>query len=280
MTAVKRTSKDRRSPRFGFGRFILYALSVPFGIAALASLVGGSPLGLLVNGAAFGLVAVGARLTGQGIAAQQVYDARTIASPPRLPMKLFGALAVSAGAGVGAWYSGSYGPFAALGFFGAALVGHVLFFGPDPRKAKGEVGGHGFTPAEVAAAVDEARAKIEAIKKTGRRIKVREFTARLNRICDIAGSIVTNIEQDPGDLRRARKFLNIYLDSARQVTEKYAKTHENIDDAKLEHNFRDLLVNMENAFEDHRERLLRNDKLDLDVEMEVLSDQLRREGII
>lgn len=279
MTATKRNRNAPRSRVSKARSLLIYVFSVPLVVASIGALMRGSFLDMLANMGGLALVVLAARATSQGLEAEAVYDARKIARPPRLPMKLAGGLCLAAASGLVAGISAGHGLIPALGFAAATLVGHTLFFGFDPRKTKGQVGGHGFTPDEVAEAVDEALAKIAAIQEAARRIKVREFNARLGRICDIARRVVSNIEEDPADLRRARKFLNIYLNSAGQVTEKYAINHQRADDAELEHNFRTLLVNMENAFEDQHEKLLRNDKLDLDVEIEVLSDQLRREGI-
>ncbi|MEM8915526.1 MAG: 5-bromo-4-chloroindolyl phosphate hydrolysis family protein [Pseudomonadota bacterium] len=280
MTAVRRTSKDRAGGALGYRGLFLFVLAVPFAVATFNALRSGQTMGMVFFGLGLALMLASAQATRKGLQAEKAYDDRPIAQPPSLPMKGFGGLAAAGAVGLTAWLATGLDIVAAAALAVAALVGHTLAYGLDPRKSKGEIAGHGFTPDEVAEAVDEALGKIDAIEKSARSIKVREFTARLNSICGIARSVVTNIEKDPGDLRRARRFLNIYLDSARQVTEKYAKTHKDLDDAELEHNFRDLLVNMENAFEEQRDRLLRNDKLDLDVEIEVLSDQLRREGII
>jgi hypothetical protein len=37
-----------------------------------------------------------------------------------------------------------------------------------------------------------------------------------------AGKVLHLVEEDPRDFRHARKFLNVYLDSAKTVTENYA----------------------------------------------------------
>ena len=47
----------------------------------------------------------------------------------------------------------------------------------------------------------------------------------------------------------------------------------------METNFRKVLVTIEEVFEQQRKRLLENDVMDLDVQIEVLATQLRNEGI-
>lgn len=88
------------------------------------------------------------------------------------------------------------------------------------------------------------------------------------------------LEQDPRDLRRARKFLNVYLDGARQVTQGYAKTHGRMTTPELEDSFRRVLTTIEEVFAEQQQKLLEADVTDLDVQIEVLTTQLKREGVV
>jgi hypothetical protein len=81
-------------------------------------------------------------------------------------------------------------------------------------------------------------------------------------------------------LRRARKFLNVYLDGAQKVTEGYAKTHARVAAPDLDDNFRRVLVTIEEVFQEQQQKLLETDITDLDVQIEVLATQLKREGVI
>ena len=93
--------------------------------------------------------------------------------------------------------------------------------------------------------------------------------------------IITLIENDPSDLPRARKFLKVYLDGTRRVTESYAKTHRNeATTVELDSNFSNVLNSIESTFDEQHEKLKKQDQFDLDVNIEVLETQLKREGII
>ena len=87
------------------------------------------------------------------------------------------------------------------------------------------------------------------------------------------------VEENPRDLRRARKFLNVYLTGAQRVSEGYARTHRRAGSEELESDFRDVLSTIENVFEEQRRKLLAKDALDVDVQIEVLARQLEREGV-
>jgi 5-bromo-4-chloroindolyl phosphate hydrolysis protein len=83
-------------------------------------------------------------------------------------------------------------------------------------------GSHGYTADEIAATITEAETQISGIEQANKQITNRLFNQRIRIICDQARSIVDMLEDDPGDIRRARKFLNIYLDGALKVTTGYA----------------------------------------------------------
>ena len=47
-----------------------------------------------------------------------------------------------------------------------------------------------------------------------------------------------------------------------------------------EENFRNVLVTIEDTFEEQQRKLLEKDMMDLDVKIEVLTTQLKNEGVI
>jgi len=113
----------------------------------------------------------------------------------------------------------------------------------------------------------------------GRDLASIEFKQRLGSIIASIETILKLIEESPRDIRRARKFLKVYLEGAQRITDQYARTHGHVQSAELEHNFRTLLVDMENTCNEQHQKLLQNDLLDLDVQIEVLSTRLRQEGV-
>ncbi len=125
----------------------------------------------------------------------------------------------------------------------------------------------------------QAYGRLRGIEAAARDIAVPEFGERLARIIDIGRGILQEIERDPRDASRARKFLNIYLDSAERVTTEYARTHRQLRSRPLEQNFRQLLVDMESTFDQQHTKLIEKDLTSLDVEIEVLNARLKREGV-
>ncbi len=83
----------------------------------------------------------------------------------------------------------------------------------------------------------------------------------------------------PRDLFRARQFLHVYLAGAERVASRYARTPLLVRIDVLATNFRNVLVQIESFFEEQRKRLVNDEVLDLDVQIDVLRKQLEREGI-
>lgn len=132
---------------------------------------------------------------------------------------------------------------------------------------------------EVRQTLAESAGKIRRIRQAGSRIGDDEFENRIERICKVADAILIEIEANPPDIGKARKFLGVYLDSVMQVTEGYAKTHGRIESGPLTQNFCDLLETIEDSFLEQQQKLFQDDLFDLDVKIEVLNAQLKREGI-
>jgi 5-bromo-4-chloroindolyl phosphate hydrolysis protein len=270
----------RRAQDWSPRGLLLYGLALPLFPAFAISLVRADLRMLAVEAGALFLLLYGAALARGGLRQELAYRRRRVARAPKLPKKALGACLVAAGVFVCAFLGWSQSLPVSLGLAAASLAGFFLSYGFDPRRAKSvATGPYGFTPEEVLGALEEANAAIERIEAALRRIRQPELSRRLRRIAELARGIVGLIEEDPRSLRRARKFLRVYLSGARQVAEGYARTHRLRQSAELEASFRNVLVTIEDVFQEQRERLLDVDAVDLDVQIEVLAAQLEREGV-
>jgi 5-bromo-4-chloroindolyl phosphate hydrolysis protein len=259
---------------------LMFLLPLPVLIAAIVSLARGNLGGLFDNTVCYGLFLAGALLLRRGLRSEAEYDRRRVAKAP-WPLKTIGSGVIALATGITAW-SGAHHPPVMAGAFGlVALLGCYLSYGFDPRAAKRFTDRDGVdTTDRVLEALTQAEASIAAIEQTTRSIRNAELNSRLRRIVAQARQILTMLEEDPRDLRRARKFLNVYLDGAKQVTEGYAKTHGRVTAPELEDNFRRVLVTIEEVFTEQQQKLLETDVTDLDVQIEVLTTQLKREGVV
>ena len=266
-----------KAPRWSPRGYLLYFLALPLVPAALIALLRGNVEILLAELGAIALLNGGAWLVRQGI--KRDFDVR-----PRFgrtaPFKTVGYFATVAGVFVvSSLLVGQSIIFAAVV---AALAGFgcVLAYGADaPGQRLVVAPGADYTAAEASAMLTEAEKRVDGLERVARSIRDGEITTRLRRIAELARAILADLAQDPRDLRRARRFLNVYLDGALRVSETYVRTHAQASSDELEDRFRKVLVTIEQVFGEQQQKLLANDVLDLDVQIDVLKTQLEREGV-
>ncbi len=259
---------------------LLFLLPLPVLIAALLALGKSNFFGFIANAGGYALYLAGALLVRRGLRNAQDYERRKIAHAP-YPFKTLGAGLVAAATGCTAFLAAGYSLPIAACFGLGALLGCYLVYGFDPRAEKQATDAYGMdTTVQVVQALDSAERTIAAIDQAKREIRNPELSARLKRIIELAQQITSVIEENPQDFRRARKFLNVYLEGAQQVTAGYARTHQRAQSQELEDNFRRVLMTIEDVFQEQHQKLLEHDLMDLDVQIEVLATQLKREGVV
>lgn len=231
---------------------------------------------------AMALLYLGSRFVARGAEGEAANEGRTLTVSPA-PWKLMGAIAT----GVAAFLV-SLGPahdnIAMAMLFGViAGAGCVLAYGLDPRVDRAAIEAAakraGIRGKDVVEALDVAYRKVTEIEESARGLHSRELRGRLERICTQARTILGQLEKDPKDLSRARRFLVTYLDGTRDVVGAYAKQQQDLADTPLAANFKQVLDTVEQVFKEQEEVLRKDDKLDLEVRIEVLETQLKREGI-
>ncbi len=235
------------------------------------------PLGLVTNLAAFGIVALGALLTREGLQAEAAYDARRVARRPAWPRKLFGGVLTGLGLAVGAWAPGALAGAALIGV--AALALHYLAFGPDPMRDKGMEGIDTFQQDRVARFIAEGEGYLAGMQDAIRRVADRRLEARVAVFAETARELFRRVEEDPGDLAAARRYLGVYLLGARDATVKFADLYTHTRDARALADFEALLTDLEGNFAARTRSLIEGGRTDFDIEMQVLRERLAREGI-
>ncbi len=252
---------------------LAFLLPFPFLIKAFA----GTPSALFSGLGAAGLLLLAAWLTREGVKAHAEFDARKIARRPAIPRKLFGSAITGAALMTGAvvWMAN---PLYLLLFGLVAAALHIGAFGPDPLKAKGMAGQDTFQTDRVARAVTEGEAYLTAMKDAILRANDGALEARVDRFATTARTLFRQVENDPGDLTAARKYLSIYLMGARDATVKFADVYKANRDAKARADYEALLGDLETNFASRTQALLSNNNTDLDIEIQVLRDRLKLEG--
>jgi len=273
-------NKSARRANSGRTRsWLIILLTLPLVLAGIIEMLDGNAFGAMRNVGLFALFCFAAATIRSGLSAESEYEAREFASAPAFPRKIIGSALLGAGLLLTCWTGWGIGLFQSIGFGIMGTVASLVAFGLDPIKGKGYTTSTGITPSMVVDAINEAEEKIEGIEQAGTLIRDRPLRDRLNRVTKRSRDILARIEQDPSDLRRSKKFLVVYLDGALEATRKYARTQNDLgDDQSVYIKFRSLLDEMEQQFDHQHEKLLTNDRIDLDIEIDVLADRLKAES--
>ena len=276
-TYQKKTSRGLLHSSRGL---LLYVLPLALVPATILSFAYGDFMRIITNVGGCAAFLLAASFLRQGISAEKQYQEKKITQPPKWPLKTLAYLIVAITTGWVAFLGAGHSFFTSLAFGLGAMAGMVLLYGFDPRQEKMVTGSHGYTAGEISETIDEAEEQISGIEEANKQIHNREFNQRIRTICVHAREILGMLEEDPGDIRRARKFLNVYLDGALKVTEGYADMQRKQPSEKLTQNFDNVLKTIESVFIEQKQKLLEDDVLDLDVKIEVLAAQLKHEGVI
>jgi len=259
---------------------LLYLLPLGLIPATIIALGKGNLWSIIINVSAFSAYILAAWSLRKGLQLEREFLKSKVVSYETSSLKLLAAILTAITTGALACLGAQQTLVISLIYAGGAFFGMYLCYGFDPRQQRKITGVGGYSAEEIMHVLQEASKKIRSIELANDKISNAELNQRIETICAIADSILQDIETDPRDLRRARKFLNTYLDGAKQVTEGYANTHKHTQTDELEQNFRNVLETIETVFQQQQQKLQEDDLFDLDVQIEVLSTQLKREGIV
>lgn len=252
----------------------LFWVALPFAVRAFWR----DPTGLALNLAAFAILVLAAWLTREGVRAADAYAARRSSRRPAIPRKLMATVLTGVGLFLGAYASdGNLWSAGLLGLVGSAL--HLFAFGPDPLTDKGMDEIDIFQQDRVARVLVEGEAYLKAMKDAADRAGDREITARVDRFLMSVRTMFRTVEEDPRDLTAARRYLGVYLMGARDATIKFADIWARSKDQNARDDYVTLLTDLETNFDARTRTLLSGDKTDLEIEIDVLRDRLKREGL-
>ncbi len=141
----------------------------------------------------------------------------------------------------------------------------------------------GISPEEFDEALTTGSRKLVELRKTVARVGDPRIRGKANGVCDAAARILSEIRQDPADLRKSRNFLDYYMDATIKVVDRYVslsnrsvRTPEMTDALERAEASLDTI---RSAYDKQLLQLLENDVMDLDVELRVLERTIRMEGL-
>jgi 5-bromo-4-chloroindolyl phosphate hydrolysis protein len=271
--------RDRPAQQVSTSARFMFFAPLPLLFSGIGEIMQGDILGMIVELGTFGIFMLGAWLLNEGLRAEQAFASRKIAKPPVIPRKLFSAVLTGIGVASAVWLAAGNGMFAGIAAGIFTTIVQLFVYGFDPMRSKGVEGISAFDSERVAKAVDKAEARLKEITVAAEQIGDRALQGRVERLCDSARAVMREVESDPRDLTRARKFLSIYLIGLRDATVKFAALYRKNRSQSARNEYEALLGDLEKSFAQHREELLLDDRSALDVEIEVLRERLKQEGL-
>lgn len=252
-------------------------LYLPPLVLVVSSLAGG-PVTLVTALVGAAVLTLAAWLLQEGLKAEAAYNARKVARRPAVPRKMLASALTGIGIAIAA-YTGDSGVIGSV-LYGIAAFGlHIVTFGIDPLRNKRMKGVDTFQQDRVARVVDEAEAHLATMKGQIETLADRHLTALVAEFQTIARRMIRTVEEDPRDLTGARKFLGVYLMGARDATIKFVDLYRRNKTADARDSYEALLDDLQQNFAARTEKMMLDDRSDMDIEINVLRDRLQREGV-
>jgi 5-bromo-4-chloroindolyl phosphate hydrolysis protein len=260
---------------------LLFLLPLPLLPAAIIALAQGHVFSMAASFLGFGLMILAAILTRKGILLDEESKRRKLQRRRgKMHYRLFSAIILAIATALVSWFSTGNGLIISVIYGIVTLLAYYLYYGLDETRSDADFSAIGVTAEEVIDAIEDAEKKLAEIDIARSHISDLGLKRRLKTIISETRKILEIIEDDPKDLRRARKFLKVYLEGMRRVTTGYAAMRKDNPQPELEQNFKNVLTTIEKIVTEQQTKLLENDAMELDVQIEVLELQLKKEGVL
>ena len=231
----------------------------------------------LANLMAAAVLFLAAWLNREGLIAQDAFDARVSARRP-VPRRIAAALLTGcAVCGLGFAQGSDLVLSTLAGLVAAGL--HLVAFGADPLADKRPPGVDAYQSGRAAKVTDEAEALLAEMRAAVLALGDRHLTDRVDAFAASVRALSAQVAADPRDLAGARRYLGVYLRGARDATARFAALHARSGDERARADWLALLDDMQKGMDGRAEKLMVDDRTGLDIEIDVLRDRLRREGV-
>ena len=251
----------------------LYVFLAPLFLSIILALIQQKFSLFLFNIIAFGLFFATAKLNTIGLNREYEYHTTTLIKAPK-PLKALTAGLLGVSTLFTAWIAGGQDFFISIALALVAVVGYFLYYGFDPKDDKLENIGD-ISAQFVIETLATARGKLAEVEEGMKKINEKELHNKLRIATDKGYEILNNIEEDPKDLRVARKFIIVYIDGIKKVTASYTAMDEKDITAPTKEKLSALLSDVEKRFDKEILRLKENNQFDLDVQIDVLQQQIK-----
>jgi hypothetical protein len=272
MSKAKRLNSKRVAKPEKIG--LLYLFLIPLFLSVVKSLFSSDYSGFMLKGLGFLLLSGAISLASKGWHQKTLYAQATLARAPKIPFLKLAAFGLGISAFYLSFFIGGKTLLPALFVGVLAPLGFYLYYGFDPKEDKlGNI--DGISAQLVLDTMQEANGKLAHIKKDMQKITDKVLHTKLTLATQKADTILLTIQEDPKDIRVARKFLIVYIDGIAKVTNAYTQLEEEEITMETKERLYTLMDDVESKFSSELQRLKENNHFDLDVHIDVLKEQIK-----
>lgn len=165
------------------------------------------------------------------------------------------------------------------------IVMYILFWkamkAASLRRGKKAAAGN-FIAFEAQKAVKQGMDKLRNIRNRTMTITENDVASRVQEICRTGTEIFDYIQKNPADLKKARQFINYYLDATEKIVNRYVElSGAKNRSAEMEESLKKVEGMLQSINETYRKQLhnlLEDDLLDLNTEIKLLETTMKMEG--
>lgn len=172
-------------------------------------------------------------------------------------------------------------PIVHSAFFSAlSMIGYTLVYGIKPINfVKERSLDH--IPKATREAIEGAYSDLEIIEKLKEKLdspKDLKIRAGLTKVIDQSYNILNLLSKTPEDASRARRFLSVYINRIKEILNQYIDLSNHQRESDFRKRIEEVLEEANLAFTEKKSKLLDDDVFKLDIQLEVLDEQIKKEG--
>ena len=271
---VERAVAPALFPRNTAGLAVLFMLLMPLVFKAIMAPTAGNILG-------YGLCTIGFGLSlfavSQGQAYQAQYEARRVADPAKIPLKMIGAGLLGLTAAVLTLFQG--GAVAQALAVAPVVAGlSMVSFGIDPMKPKGLDTQDEREAHTLEDYASQAAQQLDRIRQGAGGLAEPDINAAMLRFEDAVSMLLNAAADAPERARTLRKHFTVYLTAAADASDRFTALYAGTGDARAKVQYLGLMQKLIRAFEDKARAYAEAGRGDLEVEMDVLEQYIAGEA--
>ncbi len=243
-------------------------------ISVIISLFAGDIRGFILKIIGFILLYGSTLLAKNGIKVKKIYEKSILTKAPKVPYLKIAAIGLGLSSFYLSFMIGGKSLLASLFVAILAPLGFYLYYGFDPTKDKTD-SIDGISADLVLSSIADAKKKLHYIEDNMQKVNDLNFRKRIENALKKSNTILETIQEDPKDIRVARKFLVVYIDGVRKVLDSYTKLDEKDINLDTKKRLYALMDSVEDRFGKELKRLKSNNKFDLDVHIDTLKEQIK-----